>query len=191
MTNSRDNHVLGRYIVVYGATGAGKTTLSRRLAAALGLTAIEMDALMHRPNWEPTPPDEFREKVRTALAAAPDGWVCDGNYSRVRDITLEHADTVIWLHLPWRISFGRLLVRTVSRAWSRELLWGTNRESWRQSFASRNSILWWSISHHRAHERSVRATLAGLPPHVRVHELHTPREVEALLATATPVARAG
>jgi adenylate kinase family enzyme len=172
---------LGRRIIVYGPTGSGKSTLARRLGIRLGLGVVEMDALMHGPNWEPTPWDEFREKVTAALDALPEGWVCDGNYSRVREAVLPRADTAIWLHLPWVVCFGRLLGRTVRRAWTRETLWGTNRESWRTAFWSRESILLWSITHHRAHIRAVQRDLARIPHRARVFELRSAHQVRAFL----------
>jgi adenylate kinase family enzyme len=125
--------------------------------------------------------------VVQALAAHPEGWVVDGNYSRIRDVALATADTVVWLRLPWRVSFWRLLQRTVSRARSREPLYEGSpaRESWRLSFLSGDSILWWSISHHRAHVRDARRRIAELPDSIRVYELRSGRDVEAFLNGAS------
>jgi adenylate kinase family enzyme len=171
----------GRRIVIWGATGSGKTTLSRRLGALLGLAVVELDAIRHAEGWDSTPWDEFRRRLSDKLDALPQGWVCDGSYSAISDIYLSSADTVVWLHLPWRTSFRRLLVRTVTRAWSQEPVFDERgpRESWRLSFLSSKSILWWSISHHRTGVRTVRQRLAMLPEHVRVYELRSPREVDA------------
>ena len=179
-----------RRIVIYGATGFGKTTLARRLGDVLGLGVIELDALFWQPDWQVTLDDEFRAKILLALEACPQGWVCDGNYRRVADLTLAQADTVIWLRLPWRTSFWRLLKRTVGRAWTRVPMWAGNTESWRQSFMSRDSILWWSISHHRSHVRNTRRRLAEMPHEARVYELRSSLEVEALVGELAGVGRA-
>jgi adenylate kinase family enzyme len=170
-----------RRIMVCGVSGSGKTTLSRRIAADLGVPAIELDALFHLPGWQETPRDEFRAKVTAALDAAPDGWVTDGNYTVVRDIILARADTVVWLRPPWIVSFSRLLKRTVTRAWRKEELWNTNRESFRLSFTSRNSILLWSITHHRAHARNFRRDYETFPHNAELIELHGAGEVETFL----------
>jgi adenylate kinase family enzyme len=163
-------------------TGSGKTTLARRLAEILRLPAIELDAIFWQPNWQATPAPEFKAKVQAALDAYPRGWVCDGTYhGRLGDLVLSQCDSAIWLHIPWRVSFWRLLKRTVSRAWSREPLWNGNKESWRLSFLSRDSVLLWSISHHRAGIESMRRHLAGLPPAVAVYDLRSSRDVEAFL----------
>ncbi len=173
----------GRFerIVVYGVTGSGKTTVSRRLGALLGLPVIELDSLFWEPGWTATPEDRFREKVQRVLAAAPEGWVCDGNYSRVRPEVIGHADTVVWLRLPWRLTFWRLFWRTMSRAWSREVLWNENRESWRTTFFSHESILWWSLRYHRKSMRNIAAGMGQAPAGASVVILRSTREVETFL----------
>jgi adenylate kinase family enzyme len=173
-----------RRILIFGATGSGKTTLSRRLGEALGLNVIELDALFWQPGWIETPTEEFAAKALAAMQAATDGWVCDGNYSRIRDRLLPLADTVIWLRLPWRVSYWRMLRRTIARYRRRELLWGTNRESLRGLLLSRDSLLWWGIHHHRAGQRSIARCLEQAPRTTSVIELRSGREVEALLQAA-------
>ena len=83
---------------------------------------MELDGVFWKPDWIPTPRDEFR--------VPPDGWVCAGNYtSLIRDIILSRVNTVIWLGLPFRVIICRFLLRALRRARKQELLWGTNRES--------------------------------------------------------------
>lgn len=175
--------MVGRRIVIWGPTGSGKTTLSRRLGEMLQLRVVELDAIRHASGWDSTPWEEFRNRLAETLDAHADGWVSDGSYSPVSDIYLSRADTLIWLRLPWRTSFRRLFWRTVSRAWTRRPLYveGGPRESWRLSFLSRKSILWWSISHHRAHIRTTRERLARLGSDVTVYELRSPAEVDVFL----------
>ncbi|MEX1254726.1 MAG: shikimate kinase [Dehalococcoidia bacterium] len=170
-----------RRIVVFGHSGSGKTTVGRTIADRLGLARIELDALFHKPNWEPSTDEEFHAKVARALEDATQGWVVDGNYSRVHDLTLGQAETAIWLRLPFRVVYPRLIWRTVSRAWTKESLWGTNRESWRLSFMSRDSILLWGITNWRPHVRKMHHTLAETPHNARVIEMRSTREVDALL----------
>jgi adenylate kinase family enzyme len=139
---------------------------------------VELDALFHRPNWRPTPVEEFREKVADALDDGNEAWICVGNYtSMVGDIVLPRAETILWLRLPFRLTFWRLLKRTVARAWSRELLWGTNRESWRKSFLSRESILWWSITQRNAHFDDMGRALKEIEHGARLIELRCDKEV--------------
>ncbi len=108
--------------------------------------------------------------------------VCDGNYGIVRDIVLARADAAVWLKLPFRVVYPRLFYRTVTRAWRKEHLWNGNRESWRLSFTSKDSILLWGITHWRAHFRNAARDLAAYGPHLPVIELCSAREVREFLA---------
>jgi adenylate kinase family enzyme len=170
-----------RRIMILGPTGSGKTTLGRRIGAALGVPHLELDSFFHQPNWTPTPPDEFQAKVLAAIDAAPDGWVTDGNYSVVRRLLLPRADAIVWLRRPWRVSYWRLLKRTVTRAWRKEELWNGNRESFRLSFLSKESILLWGITHHRAHVYNATADLEAVPHTAPLIVLQTDREVDAFV----------
>jgi adenylate kinase family enzyme len=170
---------------VYGPSGSGKSTVARQIGGVLNLPVVELDSLFHGPNWNPTPEDEFRRKVRDALDRRDGGWVCDGNYSFVRDLTLPLADTVVWLRLPFRVAYWRLLKRTITRFWTKELLWGTNRESFRQSFLSRDSILLWGITHWRAHFRNVRQSLKEISHRAALVELYATRDVSEFLESLT------
>ena len=187
-TANNPTPVLGRRIVVWGATGSGKTTLARNLGDLLGLEVIELDAIRHARSWDSTDWDDFRDQLTTLLSNSANGWVCDGSYSQISATYLSRADTLIWLHLPWRVSFWRLLKRTIRRARTGEFLYtkAGPRESWRLSFASKRSILWWSISHHRTGIKTVRERLSNLPESVPVYEFRSAREMNALLKELRP-----
>jgi len=72
--------------------------MARALAAALNLPHLELDAIFHQADWQPLDGDIFVERV-SVFTSAP-GWIVDGNYSAVRDLVWDRADTVIWLDLP-------------------------------------------------------------------------------------------
>ncbi len=132
-------------IVIVGCCGAGKSTLAEALCRTTGYARIELDKLYWQPHWVGSPTEEFRARV--AEAVAQPRWVLDGNYSSVRDLTWKNADAVLWLDYDFGLVMWRLLRRTIERSASQQLLWGTNRESWRKSFTSRDSILWWGATH--------------------------------------------
>jgi adenylate kinase family enzyme len=172
-------------ISVVGTSGSGKTTFARRLATRLDVPRIELDALNWGPNWTPAEVETFRDRVR--LATAADAWVCDGNYSAVRPIVLERADTVVWLDLPLRTCLWRVIGRTARRSRSRENLWGSgNRESlWKQF--GRESLLWWVVTTHRRRRREYEERFADpAMAHLRVHRFRSPAEAEAWLAGVSP-----
>ena len=115
-------------VLVVGTSGAGKTTLARDLAAALGARHVELDALFWEPGWQEAEVEDFRRRVAAALDVPR--WVACGNYwSKAKDLTWARADTVVWLDLPARTCYRRIVVRTVRRSLGRVELWSGNRES--------------------------------------------------------------
>ena len=179
--------MIGRRIAVYGPSGSGKTTLGRELGALLDVPVVELDAIHHLPNWQERPLDELRSIVASRLDDYKDGWVSDGTYGGVRELVLARADTVIWLRLPFRTVYSRLVKRTLGRMWTREELWNGNRESLRMAFFSRDSILLWGISHWRDHHRHFERDLARYQHTDDVRILRSPRQVDALVAELSAV----
>jgi adenylate kinase family enzyme len=174
-----------RRVSVVGGSCTGKTTTSRELARRLGVPHIELDALHHEPGWQEASADVLQARLEAALAAAPDGWVIDGNYqAKLNTFVLDRADTVVFLDLPHRVALRRVLWRTTSRIVSREELWNGNRETLRNAF-SRDSIVWWVITHHRSYRRKWPERLAPLT-HVEVVRLRSPREVRSWLQSIQP-----
>jgi hypothetical protein len=114
-------------IVVIGATGCGKSTLAQKLAQRLDLEYIELDALYWKPNWVESSDEEFYARVEIATRAPR--WALAGNYRAVRELVWSRAEAVIWLDYPLLIILGRLLRRILKRWLKKELLWGTNYES--------------------------------------------------------------
>jgi adenylate kinase family enzyme len=172
---------LGRRVVVYGPSGSGKTTVGRLLADRLHVPFVELDAVFHaRPNWQDLSRDEFRHEITSLLERHPNGWVFDGNYDHVRDLLLPRADSVVWLRLPFPIVYSRLVWRTLSRAVVNAELWNGNRETLRQAFLSRDSMLLWGLTAWRPHHRAMDRALATFP-HGPVYELRSPRAVRMFL----------
>ena len=90
---------------------------------------------------------------------------------------MARADTILWLRLPFRIVFWRLLWRTLRRSFTGWLIWGTNRETLRKGFMSRDSILLWCITHWRAHHRHVGGAIAEDARHAKVFDPRSPKQV--------------
>ena len=167
-------------VAVMGGSCVGKTTVSRRLAAALGVPHIELDALHHDPGWQEASSEVFQARVRAAFDAAPDGWVADGNYrSKLGSLVLERADTAVILEPPFAVTFGRSLRRTIGRTITREELWNGNREQFRHFF-TRYWIPWWVLRTHRRYGREVPKRVAE-HPHLDVVHLRSDAEVERWL----------
>ena len=169
-----------RVAVIGSASGNGKTTFGRALAARLDVPFVELDALVHRAGWVETPDDELRALLEPILAR--DGWVVDGSYERkLGDAVLRSADTVVWLDLPVRVWLPRLVRRTVRRMSGREQLWNDNRETMRNLLFAREGLFPYAV---RTHVRRRRAWPQRLAAYNTVRLCST-KEVERWLATSS------
>jgi adenylate kinase family enzyme len=166
-------------VAVMGGSCTGKTSLSRRLAAILGVTHVELDALHHDAGWQEASAEVLQARVRAALDAT-DGWVVDGNYgAKLGSLVLECADTAVLLDPPLLRTFGRGLRRTIARTITREELWNGNRERIRHIF-TRYWIPWWILWNHRRHRRDVPQRVAE-QPHLDFVRLRSNDEIERWL----------
>jgi adenylate kinase family enzyme len=167
-----------RVAVIASASGNGKTTLGRALAARLGVAFVELDSLVHGPNWAETSDEDLRALVEPIVRS--EGWVIDGTYrTKIGNLVLDAADTIVWLDLPIRVWFPRLLRRTGRRLTGREKLWNDNRETLRGVFVGRYSLFRFALRAHFQRRRDWPAELAGYP----VVRLTTVADVDEWLAS--------
>jgi len=170
-----------RVAVIASASGCGKTTVGRALAARLGVPVVELDALHHGPGWKEATADELRARVEPIVTTQ--AWVIDGGYrGKLGDLVLEAADTVVWLDLPMRVWLPRLLRRTLGRILREEELWGGNRETLRGAFVGRDALIPWSLRHYWRRRRLYPVQLARF----NLVRLCSRREVEQFLASVEP-----
>ena len=167
-----------RRILIAGVSGVGKSTLALRVAEATGHPYTEIDSLYHGPSW--TPRAEFVDEVR-AYSAAP-CWVTEWQYRPVRELLLERADTLVWLDLPVRVAMSRVVLRTVRRSRTKQVLWNGNTEPglW-HAITDPEGIIRWAVKHQRTYRRTV-PEAASAHPHLQLVRLRSQSEVEAWLA---------
>ena len=166
-------------VLVAGVSGVGKTTLAGRIAAITGGPHTEIDAIFHGPGWTPRP--EFLADVRALVKA--DSWTTEWQYDAARPLLAESADLLVWLDLPFvRVTFPRLLRRTIRRRWSREVLWNGNREAplW-SVFTDRDHILRWALRTRRKYTAAVPRIIHDYPQ-LTVVRLVSQQDVENWLA---------
>jgi adenylate kinase family enzyme len=146
-------------VSVVGNTGSGKSQFAAALARQLGADHVELDAIVHQADWRALPESEFREAV--ADRAAKTTWVIDGNYSAVRDLVWERADTVVWLDFRRSVVMRRVIPRTVWRVVRRKGLWNGNREPWRNllPWDPQRSVIAWAWTRHRIYRRRYDAAM--------------------------------
>lgn len=165
-----------RVAIIATASGCGKTTFGRALAARLGVPFHELDAVHWRPGWREARPDELRRRVEPIVGG--DAWVIDGSYrGKLGDLVLETADTVVWLDLPRRVWLPRLVRRTLRRVILREELWNGNRESLRNALVGRDSLFGYALRTAPRRRQRYPRELAQY----RVARLRTKAQVNAFL----------
>ena len=168
-----------RVAIVATASGCGKTTVGRSLAAILGAPFVELDAIHWQAGWRELDADDLRQRVAPLVAG--DAWVIDGSYrGKLGDLVLEAADTVVWLDLPRRVWLPRLVVRTLRRVILREVLWNGNRESLWNALVGFDSLFRYALANERPRRHRYPRELARY----RVARLRSPAEVEAFLRSA-------
>ncbi|GAA2172992.1 adenylate kinase [Agrococcus versicolor] len=146
-------------ILVAGVAGTGKTTLSARLAARLGVVHVEIDGLHWGPDW--TPRASFSDDVDAAIAG--DRWVIEWQYRIARERLAQRADLLVWLDYPIRVSMARVIRRTLHRRLRRVELWHGNVEP-----------PLWTLLTHRDHivRWAWRTRSKHREPLLRIHEPH-------------------
>ncbi|MFI4862419.1 MAG: AAA family ATPase [Phycisphaerales bacterium JB063] len=170
----------GRRITVVGNCGSGKTTLARAIAHRRGVPYISVDQALWEPGWVMRDDGEVQRRLTEAMSA--DAWASDGNLGSRAHYVLPLIDTVIWLDLPKHLVMRRLLARTIRRAWTQEELFSGNREGWRHSFASRESILPYAWNAHAVYRRQYHELFADPEQaHLTRIRLTTPLQVARLL----------
>lgn len=169
-----------RRVLVAGSTGAGKTTMARRLAALLDIRFHEMDALaITGPGWQDNP--RLAEDVSQISSGA--SWIFDSlGYPDVRDLLWTRADTVVWLDYPRPVVMRRVLRRSAARTLLRRRIFGGNVETLAGWFSADHPAWWaWSQYANRRADIAGRCADPRFAP-LRVVRLATPREAGDWLA---------
>lgn len=83
-------------IAIDGCSGAGKTTLAKRVSGSLDLPFTEIDGLHHGAGWVRRP--TFAADVRALVDS--ESWVIEYGYAPVRPAILDRAELMVWLDLP-------------------------------------------------------------------------------------------
>jgi adenylate kinase family enzyme len=174
-------HPLARVVVV-GTSGCGKSTFARQLAAILHVRYLEMDGLFWLPGWRQRDPAEFHNLVEKVVET--EQWVIDGNYGAVRTMIWTRATHIIWLNYSYPRVVWQVTRRTVANIVHKREVFPGCRETFRNAFLSRESVIWWSIStYHRRRER-YQVMMAGQGfDHLQWIEMRHPRDTERFIAS--------
>lgn len=106
--------VIHKRIMIIGCGGAGKSTLSRKLAAILNLPLHHLDKMFWLPGWvEKNRPLFYAEQEKII---SDDEWIIDGNYMNSIPMRIQRADTVIYLNMPILLCFYGAVKRYFKKA---------------------------------------------------------------------------
>ena len=100
-------------IKIYGSTCSGKTSLAIQLSEILKIPVYHLDDIFWEENWQEKQPEEFREEVESIVNS--ERWIIDGNYSRVKEITLPRTTLAIILNPSLFVVYWRLIIRSLAR----------------------------------------------------------------------------
>jgi adenylate kinase family enzyme len=172
-------------IAIIGISGCGKSTLAQQLSEQYAIQYFKIDEMYWQENWTLRKSEEFCELVEAAIAG--DRWVIDGHGASAKMMIWQRATHIIWLNYPFVHVFSQLLRRTIRRAWTREVIFSGNRESLRQSFFSKGSILLYLLQNFYTKRRELREYFNEYPElQAKVMELDTPVPLEFLLQKLAP-----
>jgi adenylate kinase family enzyme len=158
-------------VAIIGLSGAGKTTLGRRLSGAWGQPLWELDELWWGAGWQRVNTAVLRTTL-TPLLEQP-RWITDNQHTAVNDLILGRATSVIWLDYPPQHCFPR----TLRRLWQD---WRTQRLICHGNQLNRHAILpllHWTIEIRRTEPRDFTPLLAQYP---HLHVIRLTNAVETL-----------
>lgn len=90
-------------IAVIGYSGAGKSTMAKRLAERLDCPVLYLDKIQFQPGWKERDKEEGKQLVREFMEREA-SWVIDGNYtSFLQKERLLEADQILFFNFPRRI----------------------------------------------------------------------------------------
>lgn len=102
-----------RRISIVGASGSGKSQLSRAVSVQTALPLHELDHIRDETGHELLTREDFIGCV--SEIAERDDWIIDGHFRDVRQIVWSRAQAVIWLNYPVSLVIWRLLRRALRR----------------------------------------------------------------------------
>lgn len=169
-------------VVVIGPSCAGKSTFAHELARLTEAAFVELDYIAWCPDWVLRSVADQRASAMEFVAE--DRWVIDGNYTHLRDIIWPRATALVWLNYPFHVVWIRAMRRTARRVVTGEAVCNGNRETIRQVFFSRNSILRWVWSSYRPiQDRASAAMSSDLASHAVRFEFGHPRDARQFMRT--------
>lgn len=109
-------------IAVFGKPGSGKSTLSKNLAAATGITLHPLDSIVYEKNGDLVDRKAYDAAHEKILAS--DSWIIDG-FGPMESFNkrLAVADTLIYIDLPYVVSYWLVTKRLLKGLFTKPEGW--------------------------------------------------------------------
>ena len=115
-------------ILIIGSSGAGKSSLAKRLHDKSGIELIHLDQYYWKPGWIRPETVEWEEMVKKLLLR--ESFIMDGNYRNTIDLRLLLADTIVFLDMSRWVCFFRIWKRRFEKKRTDEITGCPERVSW-------------------------------------------------------------
>ena len=126
-------------VAVFGNTGGGKSTLSRKLSEMTNLPLYVLDKIQYKPGGVAVPYEEFKQNHAEIINKYE--WVIDGFGSlETVWLTLGKADTLVYIDLPLPVHFWRVTKRFITGFFVPPKGWSENSPLWKSSLQSYNNL---------------------------------------------------
>jgi adenylate kinase family enzyme len=165
-------------VAVFGNTGAGKSTLARRLSELTGLPLHPLDLIQFKPGGDPVPHEEYLK--RHAELIMRDEWIIDG-FGDVATAwqRFAAADTLIHVDLPLATHYWWVTKRFLKAPFVQPEGWPKNSPLWASTLNSYR-VVQRCHTHLTPRYRKLLIDEAGKK---ETHHLRSPAEIRALLAS--------
>ncbi|MET8275848.1 adenylate kinase [Streptomyces sp. NPDC005096] len=145
------------------------------------------------PNWtSPTPTSTTFCSPRTGRCrwknsagrqerspAPTDGWIVEGNFSKLADVVWHRADTLVWLDFPLPLILYRIVRRSLRQLAGRDDSAQARSLTWSAAFFARRSLLRTAIRKYRTNRpRYARQVSETAAMGVEIVRLRSPRDVQ-------------
>jgi adenylate kinase family enzyme len=104
---------------VFGASGAGTSSLGRALAQRVGAAFFDTDdffwELTNPPFTQPRPVEVRQQSLHDALLSSTSGWVLSGSLCGWGDVVIPMFDAAVFVYTPAAERLARLRVRERAR----------------------------------------------------------------------------
>lgn len=152
-----------------GLACTGKSTLGEHVAKFLGLHVVHLDHLRWSDGWTKVDNACFVAALAKALKSH-DRCIVEGSTIRCASSLLPRLGLLVFLDLKLHVLLWRALRRSLTRIWTRKILWNGNRETFRQLFG-KDSLIVKLLTRWRSYRSFVMQAIRSLP-HVHLRSSH-------------------